>query len=225
MDDSRFSTVDDYVNERLVGSDPALAATLESITREGLPQIQVSAPQAKFLALLTRIQGAKRALEIGTLAGYSAIWMARELGKDGKLITLEFEPKHAAVAQQNIERAGLAGVIEIRVGAALDSLAQIAAEAQAPFDLFFIDADKRNNPQYLDWAVRLSRPGSVIVVDNVIREGRVLDAASQDESVRGTRALFDRLHDLERAGRVTSTAVQTVGSKGYDGFAIAVVSP
>lgn len=221
--ESLFREVDDYVCERLIASDPGLDATLASITRERLPEIQVSSAQAQYLALLVRAIDARNVLEIGTLAGFSAIAMARELPAEGKLITLEFDPRHADIARRNVDVAGLSSIVDIRIGAALDSLVQIERANEGPFDLFFIDADKRNNSNYLDWAIRLSHPGSVIIVDNVIREGRVLDAASQDESVRGTRALFDHLHELVRAGRVTSTAIQTVGSKGYDGFAIAVV--
>lgn len=221
MDRSLFTAVDDYLNERIVGSDSALDATLESIRENGLPEINVTPAQAKFLAMLVSIHGSKRVLEIGTLAGYSAIWMGRALPFDGRLITLEFEEKHARIAQENIARAGLSGVIDVRLGAALDLLPKIEAERLGPFDFFFIDADKVNNPKYFEWALRLSRPGSVIVVDNVVRAGKVVDANSTEEAVRGTRALFDR---LAAEARVRATAIQTVGSKGYDGFAIALVT-
>lgn len=221
MDRSLFTAVDDYLNERIVGSDSALDATLQSITKNGLPEINVTAPQAKFLAMLVSIHGSQRVLEIGTLAGYSAIWMGRALPKDGRLITLEFEEKHARIAKENIARAGLSSVIDVRLGAALDNLPKIEAERLGPFDFFFIDADKVNNPNYFEWALRLSRPGSVIVVDNVVRAGKIVDANSTEESVRGTRALFDRLATEKR---VRATAIQTVGSKGYDGFVLATVT-
>jgi predicted O-methyltransferase YrrM len=209
--------VDAYVIDRLVEPDPVLAAALAASAAAGLPQIQVSAPQGKLLRLLARIAGARRILEIGTLGGYSTIWLARGLAPGGHLDTLEIDPRHAEVARTNLARAGLDGVVEVRVGPALDTLRGLTG----PYDLVFIDADKRGNPDYVRAALRLTRPGGLIVVDNVIRGGRVLDAASADPDVVGTRATFDLL-----AGepRLDATALQTVGGKGWDGFAIAVVA-
>jgi predicted O-methyltransferase YrrM len=185
-----------------------------------LPQINVAPNQGKLLQILAQIQGATRILELGTLAGYSTIWLARALPADGKLITLEANPKHAEVARENIERAGLSNIVEIRIGAALDTLPQLATEGQAPFDFVFIDADKANIPDYFTWALKLTRRGSVIIVDNVIRKGAVIDADSTDENIQGVRK-FNTL--LAAEPRVKATTIQTVGSKGYDGLAIALV--
>jgi len=199
-----------------VRPDAALAAALEASEAAGLPAISVSPAHGKLLWLLARTNGAKRILEIGTLGGYSAIWLARGLAPGGRLVTLEALEKHAAVARKNLARAGLADVAEIRVGKALDTL----PELQGPFDLAFIDADKQNNAEYFRWALKLSRPGSLIVVDNVVRDGAVIDARSRDAAVQGVRRLYEL---IAAEPRVAATAVQTVGVKGYDGFAIALV--
>jgi predicted O-methyltransferase YrrM len=213
-----WTEVDDYISGLLIGADPALDSALAAGDKAGLPQISVSPSQGKMLHLIARIRGARKILEIGTLAGYSTIWLARALPPDGKLITLEYEPLHAEIATANIAAAGLADRVEVKVGAALDTLPTIADEA--PFDLFFIDADKVNNPRYVQWALDHSRPGSVIIVDNVVRSGQVVDATSTDPSVVGTRELGAL---LSKESRVSATMVQTVGDKGYDGFALAVV--
>jgi predicted O-methyltransferase YrrM len=219
-DNPVWAVVDAYLAEALIPADGVLEAALEANRAAGLPAIDVSPTQGKFLHLLALLRGARRILEIGTLGGYSTIWLARALPATGRLVSLEYEPRHAAVAEANVARAGLAGVVEIRVGRAAESLAQLSAESAGPFDLIFIDADKPNNPVYLDWALRLARVGTLIVTDNVIRDGAVADAASEDASVAGTRAMFARM-----AGepRLTATAIQTVGAKGYDGFALALV--
>ncbi len=174
-----------------------------------------------LLALLVQLRSARRVLEVGTLGGYSTIWLARAMGADGRLITLEVEPRYAEVARTNIARAGLSDVVDVRLGAALDTLPQLAAEGAGPFDVTFIDADKPNNAEYFGWAVRLSRPGSAIVVDNVVRQGAVIDADSTDAATKGTRRLYEV---MAAEPRVSATVIQTVGSKGYDGFAIAVVT-
>jgi predicted O-methyltransferase YrrM len=210
--------VDTYINERVVGDDPALAAAQRRADEAGIPEIEVAPNQGKLLHLLARIQGARTILELGTLAGYSTIWLARALPEGGRLITLEVDPGNAAVAEANIAGAGLADRVEIRVGAALDTLP--ALEAEAPFDFVFLDADKQHTPEYLEWALKLTRPGSVIVADNVIRRGGVADPDDHNPSVQGMRRFFDLLH---AASDVTATAVQTVGSKGWDGFALALV--
>ncbi len=215
----QWIAVDEYITG-LFPSDPALEMVLQSTRTAGMPQINVSPVQGRFLHVLALTCGARMILEIGTLAGYSAIWMARALPADGKLITLEADPKHAEVAQANIARAGLADRIEVRLGVALDVLPQLAAEGKGPFDLIFIDADKTNLTTYFEWAVRLARPGSLIIADNVIRQGEVLDASSDDEGLRGVRC-FNEMLAADR--RVTATIVQMVGSKGYDGMALAVV--
>jgi len=214
----RWQAVDDYIAAKLLGADDALAATLANNEAQGLPPIDVSPAQGKMLFLLAQMAGAKRILEVGTLGGYSTIWLARALPADGRLVTLEVDRKHARVAQENIDHAGLSDRVDIRVGPAQDSLAAMTGEA--PFDFVFIDADKQGNPHYVAEAVRLGRSGTVIVVDNVVRAGGVLDADSADNSVRGTRALFDR---LESDPRIEATAVQTVGAKGWDGFVLARV--
>jgi len=216
-----WDDVDGYIVEKLVPRDRALEDALNNNHRHGLPAIDVSPAQGKFLNLLVKITGARMVLEIGTLGGYSTIWMARGLGRHGRLISLEFEERHATVARENIAAAGLSDVIEVRQGRAIDSLPKIYAEGLYPFDLIFIDADKSSNSAYLDWAVRLSRPGTVIVVDNVIRNGGVTDALSGDRSVQGSRDAFDFLSSHPK---LSATALQTVGAKGYDGFAIAVVT-
>lgn len=216
MSQDTWTAVDDYLTRCLVQPDAALDAVLTESAAAGLPAIAVSPPLGKWLHLLARIQNARRILEIGTLAGYSAIWMARALPPDGRLITLESESAHAEHARANLVRANVADRVEIRVGLALDLLPQI----DGPFDLIFIDADKASIPDYFRHSMRLSRPGSVIVVDNVIREGAVIDEASHDESVIGVR----RFHELvANEPRVSATAMQTVGVKGYDGFTLVVV--
>src|SRR5712691_2283993 len=217
----RWTAVDSYFAELLVPSDPALAAALEASAAAGLPQHGVSPMQGKLLQLLVRLQGARAILELGTLGGYSTIWLARALPAGGRLITLESDPRYAEVARANIARAGLAAVVEVRVGRALDTLPRLAADGLAPFDLIFVDADKQTNPEYLAWALELSRPGSLIVADNVVRNGAVVDADSRDPHVEGIRR-FTEL--LAAEPRVSATAIQTVGSKGYDGFAIALVT-
>jgi predicted O-methyltransferase YrrM len=220
MDQPKWTDVDHYLVERLIAPDAALDAALDANRAAGLPAIDVSPAQGKFLHLLARMVGARRVLEIGTLGGYSTIWFARALPVDGVVVTLEFSPEHAEVARQNIERAGLSAKVDIRVGAALDTLPLLADEGGAPFDLVFIDADKRSNPDYLQWAIQLTRVGAVIVVDNVVREGKVLDADSDNADIQGIRRFFD---DLSGDARLSATALQTVGAKGWDGFAIALV--
>ena len=216
-----WSRVDDYIVDKLLADDPVQDETLRRNAADGLPAIDVSAPQGKLLNLLVRMCGARRVLEIGTLGGYSTIWLARALPADGSLVTLEFEPRHAATAKRNIERAGFADRVDIRVGAAVDTLPILEAEGAGPFDFIFIDADKPSNPAYLEWSLRLSRPGTVIVLDNVVRDGEVVDASNTDPRVIGTRAGFDF---MAASPRLDATALQTVGSKGYDGFAIGIVS-
>ena len=218
---STWSGVDAYIEERLLGDDPVQTETLRQNAAAGLRPIDVSPAQGKFLHLIARMISAKRILEVGTLGGYSTIWLARALPADGRLVTLEYEQRHAETARKNIARAGFADRVEVRVGAAADTLPLLAAEGAGPFDLVFIDADKPNNPAYLDWAVKLSRPGTVIVLDNVVRDGGVADAASSDPNVKGSRAAFDY---FAAHPRLEATALQTVGAKGYDGFAVAIVS-
>lgn len=215
-----FGKVDDYISKLTVQEDEALKATVKSIEESGIPQISVSANQGKLLQLLAKICSAKKILEIGTLAGYSTIWMARALPEGGKLITLEFDPKHADVARKNIERAGLASMVEIRVGKAIDLLPVIASDKEGPFDMIFIDADKPPYKEYFEWALKLSRKGTLIVVDNVIREGKVLEPGNSDEMVAGARRFNEA---LGAAKSVTATIIQTVGAKDHDGIAIAVV--
>ncbi|MGO8773264.1 MAG: O-methyltransferase [Terracidiphilus sp.] len=220
VNQDQWTEVDRYFAERIMPADPALDAALEANAAAGLPSIDVSPLQGKFLHLLALTKGARRILEIGTLGGYSTTWLARALPAGGRLVTLELDPKHAAVARANLECAGVSERVEIRVGPATQSLAQLQAEGAEPFDLIFIDADKPNNPAYLQWALKLARRGSLIVVDNVVREGKIVDPASEDPGVQGTRALFDL---LATEPRLSATALQTVGCKGYDGFAMAVV--
>ena len=215
----QWTAVDEYVNELLIGSDAALDAALEASTAAGLPAIAVSPPQGKMLHLLARSMGARKILELGTLGGYSTIWMARALPNDGKLITLEYDPKHAEVARANIARAGLAGKVEIRIGRAIDTLPQLTGEA--PFDLIFIDADKVSYPDYFHWALKLSRPGTMIIADNIVRKGAVADESSLDTNVQAVQQ-YNEL--LAAEPRVSATVIQTVGSKGYDGFAMALVT-
>ena len=216
----QWAAVDAYIDERLVHADAALRHVAEASAAAGLPPIAVSASQGKLLAILATSVGAKRILEIGTLGGFSGIWLARALPEGGRLVTIELEVKHADVARQSFIRAGVEAVVDLRVGPALEVLPQIEREGASPFDLVFIDADKGHYPEYLDWAVRLSRPGTLIVADNVVRDGEVIDAASDDQSILGIRRF------MERAGahpRLTATAIQTVGVKGYDGLAVILV--
>ncbi|MEP9360706.1 O-methyltransferase [Sphingomonas sp. KR3-1] len=212
--------VDAYIGAHLIAEDAALAAALDHNAAEGLPPIDVSAAQGKMLQLYARMVGARRILEVGTLGGYSTIWLGRALPEDGQLVTLELEPHYAAVARANLARAGLDERCEVRVGPAVHSLGAMVAADEAPFDLVFIDADKPSNVAYLQAALMLTRPGSLIVVDNVVRDGRILDTASTDPSVLGTQALFDA---VSKEPRLDATAIQTVGAKGWDGFLLARV--
>jgi predicted O-methyltransferase YrrM len=215
-----WTEVDRYLNKTLLTPDEPLKHALKASAAAGLPPINVAPNQGKFLHLLARIQGARKILEIGTLGGYSTIWLARALPAGGRLITLEYDPKHADVARANLAHAGLADRVDLRVGRAVDTLAQLAAEGKAPFDLIFIDADKSGYPEYFEWSMKLSRRGSVIVADNVVRNGAVADATSSDANVQGVQ----RMHKLIAAeARVDATAIQTVGLKGYDGFTIMLV--
>jgi predicted O-methyltransferase YrrM len=220
MNQDKWTAVDRYITDLFVPRDPALEAALAASDAAGLPQINVAPNQGKLLQLLAQACGARSILEIGTLGGYSTIWLARALPADGRLITLEAEPKHAEVAQANIARAGLSGVVELRLGPALTTLSQLAAEGRGPFDFIFIDADKPSYPDYFAWALKLSRRGSLIIADNVVRMGAVADAASDDDRVQGARR-FNEL--LAAEPRVSATIIQTVGGKGYDGFAMALV--
>ncbi len=215
-----WTAVDHYLSDLVVHPDVSLDAALEASTAAGLPAISVSPTQGKLLEILARILGAKRILEIGTLGGYSTIWLARALPPAGRLVTIESDATHADVARANIARAGFAENVDVRVGLALDTLPQIAADGGGPFDLIFIDADKPSIPEYFAWALKLSRAGSLIIIDNVVREGAVIDAASHDASVQGVRKLNDV---MAAEPRVSATVIQTVGSKGYDGFAVALV--
>ncbi|MFE6359484.1 O-methyltransferase [Streptomyces sp. NPDC057806] len=215
-----WDAVDDYFTAHLSPDDEALRAAVRDSEAAELPSVAVTAPQGKFLHLLALTQGARTILEIGTLGGYSTIWLARALPADGRLVSLEYSPKHAEVACRNIARAGLEKVVDVRVGAALDSLPQLADENPAPFDLVFIDADKANNAHYVEWALRLTSAGSLIIVDNVVRGGRIAEADSSAADVRGARAAVELIGGHPR---LSGTAIQTVGGKGYDGFLLARV--
>ena len=221
MDQETWTAVDGYLAEKLIPSDPALDSAQAATAAAGMPAISVSPTQGKLLELLAMTLRAKSILEIGTLGGYSTIWLARGLASGGKIITLEKEPKHADVARANIARAGFAEVVELRVGGALDLLPKLASEDHEPFDLVFIDADKQNIPAYFDWAVTLAHAGSMIIVDNVVRDGDVINADTDDTSTQGVRRFFDR---VSTSALVTSTAIQTVGVKGYDGFTLSIVN-
>jgi predicted O-methyltransferase YrrM len=221
MSEEQYQAVDLYLAERYAPGDDALTAALAANEAAGLPPIAVSATQGKLLQILARMVQARLILEIGTLGGYSSLWLAGALPADGRLITLELKARHASVARSNFARAGLADRIELREGPALDSLAKLQAEGVGPFDFFFIDADKPNSPNYLTWALKLAHRGSVIVIDNVIRDGAIVNEHSGDPAVQGTR----QLHDMMAADpRLSATAIQTVGAKGYDGFTIALVT-
>ena len=220
MSQDLWGRVDEYIVDKLVDESGALEAALAANQAAGLPAIDVSAAQGKFLNLMVTITRARRVLEIGTLGGYSTIWMAQALPADGELVTLEFDPHHAEVAERNITQAGLGEVVRVIVGPAAETLPQLAAEDPEPFDFIFIDADKPSNPIYLDWAIKLGRPGTVIILDNVIRDGQVIEPDSADPRVVGTRAAFDMIASHPR---LRATALQTVGSKGWDGFALIVL--
>jgi predicted O-methyltransferase YrrM len=221
MTEALWTAVDRYITDKLVPSEPALDAALEASDAAGLPAIQVTPNQGKLLHLLARLQGARRILEIGTLGGYSTIWLARALPEGGRLVTIEAEPRYAEVARANIARAGLTARVDLRIGRALETLPQIAAEGSGAFDLTFIDADKKSIPEYFRFARKLSRQGSLIIVDNVVRDGRVIDAASHDPDILGIRR-FNEMLAAEPG--VCATAIQTVGAKGHDGFAIVLVT-
>ncbi len=221
MTEDQWKAVDRYFTDLLVSSDAALDAALAASAAAGLPAINVSPTQGKLLHLLARAIGARNILEIGTLGGYSTIWLARALPEGGRVISLEADARHAEIARANVARAGLENVVEVRLGMALDTLPVLAAEGREPFDFVFVDADKPNNAAYFDWALQLSHPGSVIVVDNVVRGGDVVDAGNDSPTVQGVRRFLER---IAAEPRVTATAIQTVGNKGYDGFAIALVT-
>lgn len=218
--DPRWSDVDDYIVEHLIGEDLALEACLAANRAAGLPPIDVSMTQGRMLELLARANRAENILEIGTLGGYSAIWLARGLGEGGKLVTLELEPDYAIVARQNIENAGQGDKVDILIGEATGTLDNLLEQGRAPFDLVFVDADKQNYAAYLDYAIKLSRPGAMLIFDNVVREGGVIDPESDDPKVPGTRKLFEV---LKNHPKVDATAIQTVGAKKWDGFLMAVV--
>lgn len=221
MSQDIWNAVDSFIVDTVVGRDAVLEGALDAAAAAGLPAISVSPAQGKLLYLLARLQGSRNILEVGTLAGYSTIWLARAMPRYGRLITLELEPSHAAVARENIERAGFSDVVDIRVGAALDLLTEMTqAKKEVPYDFVFVDADKKNIPEYFQLVLKLSKPGTVIVVDNVVREGKLADASSDDEAVLAVR----RFHDmLSHERRVSATTLQTVGSKGYDGFCVVMV--
>ena len=220
MNERTWSAVDAFIGETLAPEDEALQGALDAAKAAGLPQIQVSPPQGRLLALLARLQGARTVLEFGTLGGYSTILLARALPRDGRLVTLEADADYAALARANIARAGLGDVVDLRVGPALETLPALEQEGAGPFDLVFIDADKVNTPNYFAWALDHTRPGSLIVADNVVRDGALADATSPDPAVQAQRRLHETLADDPR---VSATTIQTVGSKGYDGFTIALV--
>jgi predicted O-methyltransferase YrrM len=221
MSNETWAAVDRYFTDLLVQADPALDAALEATEAAGLPPISVSPCMGKLLHLLTRMHRVRNILEIGTLGGYSTIWMARALPADGRLLTLEADPRHAEIARSNIARAGVSHLVDVRLGPAIDTLPHLEAEGASPFDLIFIDADKANIPEYFAWSLKMSRVGSVIIVDNVVREGAVIDAGSTDAAVQGVRRFNEA---LAAEKRVSATTIQTVGVKGYDGFALAVVT-
>ncbi|MNB83444.1 methyltransferase [Paenibacillus odorifer] len=216
-----WDKVDQYITERLIPQDSVLEEVLVTNQQAGLPPFDVSPSQGKFLNLLVQMKGARRILEIGTLGGYSTIWMARALPSDGQIVTLELDPIHAQVAKANLSLAEVDHLVELRVGDALEQLSQMKQEGVEPFDFIFIDADKPNNPNYLKWALQFSQPGTVILGDNVIREGEVINENSEDARVVGVREFYDLLAE---ESRISATAIQTVGSKGYDGFVLGIVN-
>jgi predicted O-methyltransferase YrrM len=221
MSQEQWAAVDSYITDLFLEADPVLEAALDASTAAGLPAISVSPTQGKLLHLLARVQGARDILEIGTLGGYSTIWLARALPADGHLISLELDPKHAEVARANVARAGLTGKVEIKLGRAVDTLQQLVAEGRGPFDLIFIDADKPGYSDYLQWSLKLARRGTLMIADNVVRKGEVADPASTDANVQGIRKFNEA---LAAEKRVTTTVLQTVGSKGYDGLALILVT-
>jgi predicted O-methyltransferase YrrM len=226
MSSERWSAVDDYIGEMLLGEDPALEQALAASAAAGMPAIAVSPAQGKMLALLVRIHRAESVLELGTLGGYSTIWMARALPAAGRLLSLEVNGDYAGVASANIARAGLSGRVEVRVGAALQTLQALVEEGAGPFDLAFIDADKESTPEYFTLALELVRPGGVIITDNVVRGGAIADAGTEDPRAAGMRRFHELLAaDRRGPGRVSATTIQTVGHKGYDGFTLALVEP
>jgi predicted O-methyltransferase YrrM len=216
-----WEAVDKFLDKMMIPHDPALEDALAAAAAAKLPAIQVSSVQGKFLQLLARILGARNILEIGTLGGYSTLWMARALPEGGRIITLEADPKHADVAKKNFARAGVESKVELRLGKALDTLPQVAAEGLGPFDLFFIDANKSNMPEYFEWSLKLARKGSVIIADNVVREGAILDEKSKDADIQGIRRFLEM---VGKEKRVSGTALQTVSTKNYDGFALVLVT-
>ena len=221
MNQKVWAAVEQYLDKMLIPPDPALKESLAAAAKAKLPAIQVSSVQGKMLHLMALMIGARKILEIGTLGGYSTIWMARALPEGGRLITLEADPKHADVARRNFARAGVESKVELRLGKALDTLPQVAADGLGPFDMFFIDANKSNMPEYFEWSLKLARKGSVIIADNVVREGAVLDAKSKDADIRGVRRFLEM---VGKEKRVSGTALQTVGTKSYDGFATVLVT-
>jgi predicted O-methyltransferase YrrM len=221
MSQQLWSAIDGYIREHLLEPDPGLDAAVAASEAAGMPPIAVTANQGKLLELLVRIQGARRVLELGTLGGFSTIWLARGLAPGGRVVTLELSPDYARVAKGNIARAGLADVVDLRVGPALETLAGMHAAGEEPFDLIFIDADKQNYPGYLGWSLKLSRPGTVLIGDNVVRSGGIVDPENRDGVVEGVRRFYQLLAEEPR---VDATAVQTVGEKGHDGFALGVVT-
>ncbi|HEY1985404.1 MAG TPA: O-methyltransferase [Terracidiphilus sp.] len=216
-----WAQVDRYFGDLLAPEDAALASVLATNESAGLPSIDVPALLGKFLDLMVRISGARQVLEIGTLGGYSTIWLARALPDDGRVVTLEIDPKHAGIARANLKKAGVQDRVEIRLGAALETLRSLHADGGAPFDLIFIDADKKSMPEYLGWSLKLSRPGTVIIADNVVRDGKVIEPDNPDENIQGVRRMTEM---MAAEPRLSATAIQTVGARGYDGFAIAVVT-
>jgi predicted O-methyltransferase YrrM len=219
--DQTWDAADRYLTDLVVAPDPGFAEVQRAADDAGLPEIQVSAAQGKLLFLLARMVGARRVLEIGTLAGYSTVWLARAVPVDGAVVTLELDPKHADVARANCARMGVGDIVDVRTGPALDTLSRLAFDNVGPFDFVFVDADKASIPEYVEWAVQLSHPGTAIVVDNVIRGGSVVDSNSDDPNVQGVRRLNQMLAEDPR---LDATTIQTVGSKGYDGFTLALVT-
>jgi len=216
-----WAAVDRYFGDRLAPHDEALTACMETNREAGLPSIDVPSLLGKYLDLMVRISGARRVLEIGTLGGYSTIWLARAVPPGGKVVTLEIDPRNAEIARKNLERARVLDRVEIMVGPAMDTLRTFSESGADPFDLIFIDADKKSIPQYLEWSMKLSRPGTVILVDNVVRDGKVLDADSRDPDIQGVRRMTEM---MAAHPRLSATAIPTVGARGYDGFAVAVVA-